>query len=144
MCVCVCVLYDCMCCMRANRVPACAQVRYAAKGGLNYLLVVLGEGVSRQQLEAVEPDFEAMRRGAGAEDVHGVIVCARGGEEEAGGLRRESGREGVAGGGRGCAGGVHCAGWGGGEVGGREVWGWLAGGHGHNVCVRGFGPAVRT
>ncbi|KAG2432355.1 hypothetical protein HYH02_012929 [Chlamydomonas schloesseri] len=56
------------------------EVRYAAKGGLNYLLVVLGEGVSRQQLEAVAPDFESMRRGAGAESgVHGVIVCARGG-----------------------------------------------------------------
>ncbi|KAG2439659.1 hypothetical protein HXX76_005009 [Chlamydomonas incerta] len=59
------------------------EVRYAAKGGLNYLLVVLGEGVSRQQLEAIAPDFDAMRRGAGCEPVHGVIVCARAGAGDA-------------------------------------------------------------
>ncbi|GLI60654.1 hypothetical protein VaNZ11_002854, partial [Volvox africanus] len=82
-------------CEPVDPVPACAEdpagllvracagslpvreVLYCAKRGLNYVLLVLEDSVSRRELEALRPDFAAMMRAASAEEVHGVIVCAK-------------------------------------------------------------------
>lgn len=52
---------------------------YAATAGLKYLLLRLGDGVTRQQLEAIQPDMAAMQAAASADDVRGVILTMPGG-----------------------------------------------------------------
>ncbi len=52
-----------------------APPRYTAKDDLCYVLLELGPGASRQQLEQLQPDVAAMHAAASAEHVHGVIVC---------------------------------------------------------------------
>ncbi|PNH02455.1 Phenazine biosynthesis-like domain-containing protein [Tetrabaena socialis] len=54
-----------------------AEVRFCGRGGLNYVLFVLGEEVGASELEALQPDFAAMLAAASEEEVTGVIVCVR-------------------------------------------------------------------
>ena len=52
---------------------------YAATAGLKYLLLRLGDGVTRQQLEAIQPNMAAMQAAASVDDVRGVILTIPGG-----------------------------------------------------------------
>ncbi len=63
--------------------PRRACCRYVSKDNLCYVLLVLGDGVSRAQLEALAPDVAAMHAAASAEQVHGVIVSTAGAEAAA-------------------------------------------------------------
>ena len=62
---------------QSSRCPcqaAAVPCRYVSKDNLCYVLLALGDGVSRAQLEALVPDVAAMHAAASAEQVHGVIV----------------------------------------------------------------------
>ena len=52
------------------------EVRYTAK--LQYLLVVLRSGVSRQQLEGLQPEFRALEAACSREELTGVCVTCQG------------------------------------------------------------------
>ena len=56
-----------------------SEVLYAATAGLKYLLLRLGDGVTRQQLEAIQPNMAAMQAAASVDDVRGVILTIPGG-----------------------------------------------------------------
>ncbi len=47
--------------------------------GLGYLMVVLREGTSQDDLLAIAPDFPAMLRAAAHDEVFGVMVTAAAG-----------------------------------------------------------------
>lgn len=57
-----------------------SAVRFAGAGGINYLLIVLAEGTTREQLEAIKPDTSAMLAASNQGAINGVIVCCHGGE----------------------------------------------------------------
>ncbi len=51
---------------------------YSGWSNLNYLVLKLAAGTTRQQLEAIQPDAPGMLAAAKADDVHGVIVTCKG------------------------------------------------------------------
>ena len=56
------------------------EARFARSGGLDYLVFVLAEGTTRQQVEELQVDLVAMQAAAPAGSVRGVIVTAATGE----------------------------------------------------------------
>uniref|UniRef100_A0A7S0WPQ9 Phenazine biosynthesis-like domain-containing protein n=1 Tax=Chlamydomonas leiostraca TaxID=1034604 RepID=A0A7S0WPQ9_9CHLO len=57
-----------------------ARTAFAARNRLNYLVLQLQDGATREELEALTPDFTAMQAACSREHVSGVIVTCRGGE----------------------------------------------------------------
>lgn len=59
------------------------EARFARSGGLDYLVFVLAEGTTRQQVEELQVDPAAMQAAAPAGSVRGVVVTAATGERVA-------------------------------------------------------------
>eukprot|EP00798_Chlamydomonas_sp_ICE-L_P008622 gene8622-34065_t len=56
------------------------EVRYAASA-LKYLMVVLGDRTTREELEALKPDMQAMKKAFSRRDVHAIMVTCPGGRD---------------------------------------------------------------